>query len=180
MKAFFRMLIFEYVTNHIINKIPCCKIRWAFYRFILRENLSSKAYIMLGQYIYHDSHANLTIGDFSVVNRNCILDSRGGLFIGNNVNISSEVAFYTGGHEINSPDFKYYAKPICIEDYVWIGTRAMIMPGVTVGKGAMVMPGAIVTKDVESYTIAAGTPAKSIGNRTEDLTYTLTWRSMFL
>ena len=67
-----------------------------------------------------------------------------------------------------------------IDDYVWIGTRAMIMPGVRVGKGAMVMPGAIVTKNIDAYSIVAGIPAKVIGKRNNNLEYNLTWRSMFL
>ena len=54
------------------------------------------------------------------------------------------------------------------------------MPGVSVGEGAMIMPGAIVTKDVAPFSVVAGIPAKKIGERSKNLTYDLTWRSMFL
>lgn len=180
MKYFIYMFIIEYLSNHIINKIPIHRIRYIFYKYILKININSSAYIMLGQYIYSNRNANFKIGYYSIINRNCILDRRGGLYIGNNVNISSEVAIYTGGHKINSPSFEYYTKPVYVDDYVWIGTRAMIMPGVTIGKGAMIMPGAIVTKNVEAYAIVAGIPAKKIGKRNNQLTYTLSWRSKFL
>lgn len=162
------MFIMEYISNHIVNKIPIHKLRYFFYKVILRIKLSSKSYIMLGQYIYSDIKKPLIIGHYTVINRNCILDRRGGLYIGNNVNISAEVAIYTGGHKIDSEDFAYYSKSVKIEDYVWIGTRAMIMPG------------AIVTKNVEDYSIVAGIPAKEIGKRNRNLTYNLTWRTMFL
>lgn len=179
-KFFIYMFIMEYISNHIVNKIPIHKLRYFFYKVILRIKLSSKSYIMLGQYIYSDIKKPLIIGHYTVINRNCILDRRGGLYIGNNVNISAEVAIYTGGHKIDSEDFAYYSKSVKIEDYVWIGTRAMIMPGVIIGKGAMIMPGAIVTKNVEDYSIVAGIPAKVIGKRNKNLEYNLTWRSMFL
>ena len=96
------------------------------------------------------------------------------------MNISAEAALYTGGHEIDSPDFAFYSKPVCIGNRVWIGTRAMIMPGVTIGEGAVILPGAVVVKDVAPYAIVGGMPAVQIGKRSSDLNYELTWRTMFL
>jgi acetyltransferase-like isoleucine patch superfamily enzyme len=60
---------------------------------------------------------------------------------------------------------------VLIEDYVFIGTRAMILPGVILGKGCAVAAGAIVTKSVVPFTIVAGVPAKPIGHRVENLEY---------
>jgi acetyltransferase-like isoleucine patch superfamily enzyme len=54
------------------------------------------------------------------------------------------------------------AQPIHIGDYVWIGTRAMILKGVTIGDGAVIAAGSIVNKDVESGMLVAGVPAKPI------------------
>lgn len=53
-------------------------------------------------------------------------------------------------------------KPINVEDEVWIGAGCIITQGVTLGKGAVVAAGAVVTKDVESYAVVGGTPAKFI------------------
>lgn len=55
--------------------------------------------------------------------------------------------------------------PFHIDDDVWIGTRAIIMPGVTIGKGAIIGAGAVVTKDVPPYAIVVGAPAKIIKYR---------------
>ena len=63
------------------------------------------------------------------------------------------------------PGFRAIAQPVIIEDYVFIGPRAIILPGVTLGKGAVVAAGAVVTKDVEPFSIVGGVPAKVIGER---------------
>jgi len=54
---------------------------------------------------------------------------------------------------------------VIIGDYVFIGPRAVIMPGVHIGKGAVVGAGAVVTKDVPEMTVVAGIPAKEIRKR---------------
>lgn len=171
--------IAEYVCNHVIAHIPIVRLRWFFYRYVLRHDIDSSAYLYMNLYIYAVTKP-IHIGKNTAINRKCILDGRGGLFIGDNVNISAEAAFYTGGHDYQSEDFAYYQKPVVIEDRVWIGTRAMIMPGVTIHEGAMVLPGAIVTKDVGAFEVVAGMPAKCIGKRNEDLSYELSYRGMFL
>jgi len=53
--------------------------------------------------------------------------------------------------------------PIVIKEDAWIGTGVIILPNVTIGKGAIVGAGSVVTKDVDPYTIVAGSPAKPIG-----------------
>ena len=173
--------ICEYLPNHIINNIPNAKLRLLYYKYILKHKIDNSAYICMNVYIYASMYKNfMYIGKNTIINRLCVLDAREKLYIGNNVNISSEVAIYTGGHKIDSPSFEYYGKPVEIEDYVWIGTRAMIMPGVRIGKGAMIMPGSIVTKNVGDFEIIAGIPGKRIGYRNKNLNYNLTWRGIFL
>lgn len=168
----------EYITNHVIAHIPLSKFRQMYYRYVLGHKIASSAYIYLGQYIYV-SKKKISIGENTCINRYCVLDGRGGLHIGDNVNISAEAAIYTGGHIINSSDFDYYDKSVVIGDRVWIGTRAMIMPGVKVGEGAMVLPAAVVTKDVMPYEIVGGVPAKVVGSRSRELNYTLERRGFF-
>ena len=65
---------------------------------------------------------------------------------------------------------------VIIGDRVWIGYRAIVLPGVTIGEGAVVGAGAVVTRDVSPYTIVAGNPAKVIGERTKELTYECNYR----
>ncbi len=101
------------------------------------------------------------------------------LVIGNNVSIAGEVRMYTMEHDINDPDFKEVGAPVVIDDYVVIGTRVTILPGVHIGKGAVVASGAVVTKNVEPYTVVGGVPAAFIKNRAKDLRYTLKFARLF-
>jgi maltose O-acetyltransferase len=85
--------------------------------------------------------------------------------IGNCVVINDGCRLLTGTHDVHSPAWELIAKPVVIEDYAWIATGAILLPGVRVGRGAVVGAGAIVTKSVEPLTIVAGSPAKPIGTR---------------
>jgi acetyltransferase-like isoleucine patch superfamily enzyme len=113
----------------------------------------------------------ISIGGRSVINRNSYLDGRSGLSIGSNVSISPHAYILTLDHDPQSKDFAARTGPVRIDDYVWIGARATLLPGVTLGKGAVIGAGAVVTKDVAEFTIAAGVPAKPIGQRNRDLNY---------
>lgn len=118
----------------------------------------------------------VSIGPHNVVNRAVLLDGRSGLTIGANVSISEEVMLLSLEHDPNSPEFATRGGPVVIEDYVFIGARATILPGVRVGKGAVVAAGAVVTKDVPNYQIVGGVPARPIGQRSPDLRYSLVYR----
>lgn len=96
------------------------------------------------------------------------IDYTGGLIAGDNITISQECWISTHGHDIKeSPtNGKITPSDLVIEDDVWIGARALILSSVNrIGKGAVIGAGSVVTKDVESYTIVAGNPAKKIGER---------------
>ncbi len=171
--------LFEYITNHVVGHIPCVLLRWLYYRYVLRIQMEHSVYIYMGLYWY-PTDKKVVIGRNTAINRKVIMDARDDVYIGNNVNISAEAAIYTGGHRINSTDFAYYSAPVRIEDRVWIGTRAMIMPGVTIGEGAVILPGAVVTQSVPPFSLVGGVPGKVIGTRQKDLTYDLTYRGWFL
>jgi len=115
----------------------------------------------------------ITIGAGSIVGFWATLDGRGGITIGRDVNLSSEVALWTVEHDPNSPDFAARDAPIEIGDRAWLSFRVTVLPGVTIGEGAVVAAGAVVTADVEPYTIVGGVPARRIGARERSLTYSL-------
>lgn len=92
--------------------------------------------------------------------------------IGNYVCINDGVHLLTGSHSVSDPKWRHVKKPIVIEDYVWIATNAIILPGVRIGVGAVVSAGAVVSKDVGPGEIVVGNPAKPINKkRIEDLNY---------
>ena len=123
---------------------------------------------------------NISIGENTVVNKNVLLDGRGGpLIIGNNVDIAQESIVWTLTHDVHDPNHTSTGKGVEIEDYVWIGARAMIMPGVKIGKGAVIGACAVVTKDVEPNAIMVGIPAKKVGERKNDLKYSLNYHPIF-
>jgi maltose O-acetyltransferase len=142
-----------------------------------------KAEIGLGSNIFMgttiDSPGGLVIGRNTVINQDCRLDTRGGLSIGDNVSISAGVCILTASHDMQSEDCVGFVKGVAIDDYVFIGTRALILPGVSIGKGAVVGAGALVSKSVEPYSIVAGVPSKVIGHRNQNLNYSASYPRLF-
>src|SRR6266542_2708597 len=91
---------------------------------------------------------NVRIGEYCNIGNNAFLDGRRGLTIGNRVASGAEIMIYTLQHDIDSPSFDVTGGPVNIEDYVYIGPRAIILPNVRIGYGAVIAAGAVVTKDV--------------------------------
>lgn len=171
----FLIRVLAYLTNYVVAYVPSFKVRHLWYRRIWGFELGEGVGIHMGMFVWsfgprQTREDGARIGRNTRINRNCTLDVRSGLTIGNNVSISPEVMILAGSHDINDPQFVQVPGAIVIEDHVWIGSRAMILPGVTVGRGAVIAAGAIVTKDVEPLTIVAGVPAKPIGMRDNSAT----------
>jgi len=108
---------------------------------------------------------NIKVGQGTIIGDNAFLDGRDKLVIGDCVDIASEVMIYNSEHNLESEGFEAVSEDVEVDDYVFIGPRAIIMPGVKIGKGAVVAGGAVVTKNVEPFTIVGGVPAKVIGER---------------
>ena len=108
---------------------------------------------------------NIVIGEDTIIGDHVFLDGRTSLKIGDHVAIASQVLIYNSEHNVHSDDMRPVEEPIEIGDYVFIGPRAIVLPGVKIGKGAVVAAGAVVTKDVEPFGIVGGVPAKKIGER---------------
>ncbi len=115
-------------------------------------------------------HGYFEIGDHSYVGCNAVLGAGGGIRIGHNVLIGQSVNIHAENHNfaditrrINEQGVTYQA--VTIEDDVWIGSRVMILAGVTIGRGAVIGGGAVVTDSIPAYAIAVGVPARVIGQR---------------
>lgn len=140
--------------------------------------LGEKVHILRDCYI-----KNSTIGNYTYISKKSLIQN---VSIGNYCSVSQEVICGLGNHPLNlfstSPlfyhthntfginvigsndNYKDY-KLIQIGNDVWIGARAIILDGVTIGDGACIAAGAVVTKDVPSYAVVAGIPAKIIKYR---------------
>jgi acetyltransferase-like isoleucine patch superfamily enzyme len=165
----FSIRLLNYLTNHIVCHVPSFSFRRAWYR-LLGVKIGDHAGVHLGCYLWFYGPGQLRrdgvrIGAYTRINRNCLLDARGSLQIGDNVSVSPEVAILTASHRVDDPEFRVEDRPVVIEDHVWIGTRAMILPGVTLRRGCVVAAGAVVTRDVSPLAIVAGVPAQPVGVR---------------
>lgn len=111
----------------------------------------------------------LSIGNNSGAGINCSLG--GNVVIGDNVMMGPECILLPHFHKTSRLDIPMCeqgfeeAKPIHIGNDVWIGTRVIIMPGITIGDHSIIGAGAIVTKDVPDYAVVGGCPAKIIKMR---------------
>jgi maltose O-acetyltransferase len=171
----------EFITGFLwwcVGYIPSHHIRRFFYRLFGMQIGSGSTLHMMGR-IYDPRH--ITIGRDTIIGERFSLDGRkqlhnsaGGLEIGDHVDIASEVMIWTSQHDITDQKFAAIEQKVTIEDYVFIGPRAIILPGVTIGKGAIVAAAAVVTKDVAPLSVVAGVPAQEISKRSPAaLGYTL-------
>ncbi|MBS7566453.1 acyltransferase [Mucilaginibacter sp. Bleaf8] len=167
-----------YLINRWVAGMPSRRIRLWCYRKIMKFVIGKNTTIFMD--CTFDCGTLLSIGESSVINRGCRLDPRGGISIGSNVSISNGVTILTADHDMDN-NMEGRNRQVTIEDYVWIGTNAMIMPGVSVGTGAVIAAGAIVTKDVEAFNVVAGIPAKVIKSRARVSTfgYTAAYNRLF-
>lgn len=148
---------------HLVGQIPSHHIRRFFYR-LAGMSIGKSSTIQMGARFHNPG--NISIGDDTIIGESATLDGRAKLTIGNHVAIASEVMVYNAEHDIHDQHFRPIMEPVTIEDYVFVGPRAIILPGVTVGKGAVVGAGAVVTKHIEPFSVVGGVPARTISKRT--------------
>lgn len=161
------MLFFAFV----VGRVPWHWFRLTVYRHILRTRIGNGSSIHWRTRFY--APHGVSIGDHSIIGNDVFLDGRFGIIIGDNVNVAGETAIFTAEHDPNDPDFRMVGGTVWVGDYVYIGSRATILPGVRIGQGAVVATGAVVTRNVDEYSIVGGVPARKIGERRRDLRYRL-------
>lgn len=126
----------------------------------------------LGDYSVIESFAcinnavgDVVIGDHTRIGlHNTII---GPVDIGNHVNLAQGITVTALNHNFSDTNKRIdeqgvSTNPVTIEDDVWVGANAVILPGVTIGEHCVVAAGAIVTKDVPPHSLVAGVPAKVI------------------
>jgi maltose O-acetyltransferase len=157
------LLDFELMLlNFTSCSVPLHSIRKFFFR-LAGVKIGKNSFLHMGTRFYLPK--NIKIGDGTIIGDRCFLDGRAKLTVGNNVDIASQVLIYNSEHNLNSDGFDPIEEPVEIGDYVFIGPRAIILPGVKIGRGAVVAAGAVVTSDVKPFEIVGGVPAKVISER---------------
>ena len=116
----------------------------------------------------------LFFGENFQMNDHVHITARESVKIGNNVLLASKIYIsdcshgsYSGDENDSHPesiphDRPLFSKPVVIEDNVWLGEFVSVLPGVTIGKGSIIGANSVVSKNIPSYVIAVGSPAKPI------------------
>ena len=162
-----------FIANHVMMKIAPYFARHSYLRRVLKYSIGPDSSFCYGVFV---TGPGISVGSNSVINRFCYLDGRGGLTIGNNVNISHYVLIQTLTHDYDSPVFQAYKDPVVVCDDVWVGARATILPGVTLGQGCVIGAGSVVTKNVPPFAVVVGSPARQVSTRSKDIKFKTRYR----
>ena len=155
--------LLAYHYNFLLTFLPSRKIRKLYLHSWLGE-LGAKSGVQMGCRFLNGR--KVFLGERNVINFGCLFDGRKFCIrTGSNVSIGPEATILTLGHDPRSATFQDRGGDVVIGDQVWIGYRAIVLPGVVIGEGAVIGAGAVVTKNVEPYTIVAGNPARVVGRR---------------
>ncbi len=136
-------------------------------RLLKRKGANIDGSAEIGQVSVQGKRKLLTIGAFSFLGRVTIA-LHDEVKIGNRVCINDDVNILTASHDVSDPEWQHVKGRIEIEDYVWIGTGAMILPGVSLGRGCVVGARAVVSKSVAPGAIVVGNPAKVVPKKRVD------------
>lgn len=147
--------------NYFIAYIPCWQLRKLLYR-MCGMKIGRHSRIMMRTIV--TIPWKIKIGENTTINEYCYLDGRGGLTIGNNVNIALYSMIVTGTHNHKSVKFDYYTEPVIVEDDCWIAVRAIVLNGCILKKGVIVSAGSVVSPrtNCDSLSIYSGVPATKV------------------
>lgn len=165
-------LLLFYLTNELFIPYRFKNIEPRYSK--LRENIAKKLFNFVGKDVVIRPHVkisymeNLELGNRSSIGDRSVVVAAGGVMIGEDVMMGPEVMIYSQNHEITPSkikliDGKVVNKKVIIEDDVWIGARAIILPGATISRGCVVAAGAVVPgKEFPPNSVIGGNPARVI------------------
>ncbi|PWG59915.1 sugar O-acetyltransferase [Bifidobacterium catulorum] len=113
---------------------------------------------------------NITIGSHAYINFDCVMLDNAPITIGDYVWIAPMVGLFATNHALDFEERKAgacQAKPIVIENGVWLGGHVTVLGGVTIGRGSVIGAGSVVTKDIPAGVVAVGNPARVVRPITE-------------
>lgn len=143
---------------------------WPIKYLIVKHSLKSVGrHFRFGQDSVFNDAKLISIGDNVFMGIRTVINTTVDVSIGNNVMFGPEVMIMGGDHNISKVGLPMRTVktggvnlPIVIEDDVWVGSRALILKGVTVREGAVIGAGSIVTRDILPYSINVGYPSRTI------------------
>lgn len=154
--------------DFFVNTISSSKVLPNIFRSLIYKlfGINTKTYnINPDCFFTYFTGKKVTIGKNSMINYGCFFDNTSSIDIGDDVFVAFNTMFCTSSHEVGSENRragKGIGQPIKVEDGVWIGARATILPGVTIGKGCIIAAGTVIHKDCEPNGLYAGIPAKRV------------------
>jgi maltose O-acetyltransferase len=172
-KALIFFLYYGFATHLPSSSFPGGALFQGLRVFLVKKMLNS-----CGKGLRVARHANISSGQRVSLGNNCALAENllilGDVNIGDDLMLGPQVVMISYNHEYSDSAIPMRAqgasrsRPITIGDDVWVGMRAMIMPGVTIGSHSIIAAGSIVTKDVPDWAIVGGNPAKIIKYRAHE------------
>ena len=134
--------------------------------------IGNRVRIRDGVILYGSAQTPVIIGDDVYINARCLLHGgTASLRIGNRVTLACGVVIHTDSGPNTSPllqkTYPITSGAVTIEDDVWIGTYAVILPGVTIGRGSVIAAHALITRDVPPHSLVGGMPAKVLKTLSE-------------
>ena len=168
--------LYEYFWSELFSKIPSHYLRYLYIRLFNKSITKDSTVLMRVRF---KGIRNIQFSKNIVVNQFVTLDGRGGLEIGENVDIGERTVIWSMTHDPYDVQHTIIRKKTTIDDYAWIGADCIVLAGVNIGAGAVIAAGSIVTKDVPSLSVVAGNPAKIINSRTQLPSYQLKYKPEF-
>jgi maltose O-acetyltransferase len=160
----FRLMTIDFAVNAVLGSdlVPR-PVRYAGYRAL---GMPTRTPNVLPGLRISGSRRRLTLGEGTFLNRDCFIEAVADVTVGTGCQFGPQVMVLTSHHE-RLPDGRIERRatplPVVIGNRVWIGARALILPGVTIGDDVVIAAGAVVTKDCRIPGTYAGVPAKMVG-----------------
>lgn len=159
------------IDNYILRVLPGRQARDLRLHLLRKLGANIADSVFLGQGVRVMEPSKLTLEAGVVVARDSVLDARGGLTLRDSVLIGFESILLTHTHNSSVPGLPIqaqgmYQKPIVVGSRTWLGTRVVLLPGVSLGEDVIVGSGSVVTKNLDSCATYAGAPARLLNQRT--------------
>ena len=154
-----------WLLNVVISNIPFSALRNVYYRQVCGIGIGEGTEIWSGVRFTGGAMNRISIGAHCSIPHFAFFVAGDRISIGNHVVFGHAVELYTSDHDPDDPSFSRRDAPIEIHDRAWLGSRVVILKGVTIGEGAVVAAGSVVTGNVQPFTIVGGNPARLIRER---------------